>query len=330
MENDILLHVEGLNVGFKTRDGYSPAVQDVSFDIPRGKVTAIVGESGSGKSVTSKSILRLLESNAEVTCKAMTFDGVDMMALGDKEMRSVRGNRISMIFQEPMTSLNPLMTVCKQISESLMKHQGLRKYEARKQALELLKQVGIPDAESRLDDYPHQLSGGMRQRVMIAMAIACNPQLLIADEPTTALDVTIQAQILDLLLELKEKRNMSILLITHNLGVVAEVAEQVITMYAGQIVERMSVEKTFTHPQHPYTHGLIRSIPTAAQAHGILNVIEGTVPSPMFYPKGCHFSNRCPYASDKCKSEMPLLTEADSGHLVRCFYPLSDERGQLE
>ena len=200
MNDDALLHIENLNVGFKTRDGYSPAVQDVSFDIPRGQVTAIVGESGSGKSVTAKSLLRLLESNAEVSCKSMTFDGIDMMQLSDKEMRSMRGNRISMIFQEPMTSLNPLMTVCKQVSESLIKHQNMTKADARTKTLELLNQVGIPDAEARLDDYPHQLSGGMRQRVMIAMAIACNPQLLIADEPTTALDVNIQAQILDLLL----------------------------------------------------------------------------------------------------------------------------------
>ena len=330
MTNDVLLHVEGLNVGFKTRDGYVPAVQDVSFDLPRGKVTAIVGESGSGKSVTSMSVLRLLDKNAVMSCRSMIFDGIDMTKLSDKEMRSMRGNRISMIFQEPMTSLNPLMTVSKQVSESLIKHQHLSKSEARAQTLNLLRQVGIPDAEARMDDYPHLLSGGMRQRIMIAMAIACNPQLLIADEPTTALDVTIQAQILDLLLELKESRSMSILLITHNLSVVAETAEFVKTMYAGQIVEEMTVTKAFTHPMHPYTHGLLRSIPTTSQAHGILNVIEGTVPSPMFYPKGCHFSNRCPYAREICSIEEPEMKQVDDQHFVRCFFPLSDEKGVLE
>lgn len=333
MENeqkDILLHVEDLCSGFMTREGYVPAVDHVSFDIPRGEVTAIVGESGCGKSVTALSVLRLLkEPPAVIKAEHMCFDGKELLTLNDTEIRGIRGNKISMIFQEPMTSLNPLMTISRQIMEPLRLHQGMTKHQARAKTLELLKQVGIPDAESRMDDYPHQLSGGMRQRVMIAMALACNPLLLIADEPTTALDVTIQAQILDMITDMQRDLGIAVIMITHNLGIVAEMAQNVIVMYAGQIVEKMPVYQTFTHPWHPYTHGLLKSIPTGSDEK--LNVIEGYVPNPLFYPKGCRFSNRCPYATDKCREEAPELVEAgDKDHYVRCFYPLKDERGIID
>jgi len=330
MENkDYILQVKGLNVGFQSRAGYTPAVMDVSFGIERGKVTALVGESGSGKSVTAMSITHLLNvATARIEAEEVTFDGVDLLNMSDAELRKVRGNKITMIFQEPMTSLNPLMTIVKQISESLIIHRGMSKREAREVSRDLLEQVGIPDAERRLDEYPHQFSGGMRQRAMIAMAMACKPQLLIADEPTTALDVTIQAQILHLIKNLQKQNDMTVLLITHNLGVVAENAQHVIVMYAGEIVENMDVRTAFTHPWHPYTHGLIKAIPSAVDKGEELYVIEGVVPHPLEYPEGCHFSNRCPYADEQCKQKQPLV-EVEPGHLVRCCHPLSDERGVL-
>ena len=324
-----LLRVRKLNVGFTSRAGYSPAVMDASFDIEKGKVTALVGESGSGKSVTALSILRLLPEQAVITADEINFEGTDLFRLSEKQMQKIRGNRISMIFQEPMTSLNPLMNISRQISESLILHQGMKPNEAKKQTIELLELVGIPDAKRRLNDFPHQLSGGMRQRVMIAMAMACKPEMLIADEATTALDVTIQAQILYLIKELQKKNDMTVLLITHNLGVVAETAQNVMVMYAGQIVENMSVEQTFTHPWHPYTHALIKSMPSAVEKGEKLYVIEGIVPDPLEYPPGCHFANRCPYADDECRLSAQELKEAEPNHFVRCCHPLSDERGIL-
>ncbi len=323
-----LLHIQSLSTGFKSSDGYIPAVSDVSFDIDEGESVALVGESGCGKSVTALSILRLLQiPPAEIKAKEMTFEDIDLQTLTIKEMRKVRGNRISMIFQEPMTSLNPLMPVGEQIAEAVKLHRGYNKTEAMKVAVEMLKKVGIPDTEKRAGEYPHQMSGGMRQRVMIAMALSCNPKLLIADEPTTALDVTIQAQILDLIGTLQKDSNMAMLLITHNLGIVAEVADRVMVMYAGQIVESSPVANVFSHPWHPYTHGLLRSIPSADKKVPVLNVIKGVVPSPMFFPKGCRFNPRCPYATEKCVQEPPELMEVEPGHKVRCHFPLSDERG---
>ena len=323
-----LLHVESLSTGFKSSDGYIPAVSDVSFDIGEGESVALVGESGSGKSVTALSVLRLLQiPPAEINAKALLFDGIDLQKLSKREMRKVRGNRISMIFQEPMTSLNPLMPVGEQISEAICLHTGAGRAEAHRRTVEMLERVGIPDAEQRSKEYPHQMSGGMRQRVMIAMALSCSPKLLIADEPTTALDVTIQAQILDLIGTLQKQSNMAMLLITHNLGIVAEVADRVMVMYAGQIVESSPVETVFTHPWHPYTHGLLRSIPSAEEKVPVLNVIKGVVPSPMFFPKGCRFHPRCPYAQEKCRCEAPALNEVEPGHGVRCHFPLSDDRG---
>ena len=326
-----LLHIENLSTGFKSSDGYIPAVSDVSFDIMPGESVALVGESGCGKSVTALSILRLLKiPPAEIKASAIRYEDIDLLALSDSEMRRVRGNDISMIFQEPMTSLNPLLPVGFQVAEAVALHMGKGKNEAAAYAVDMLAKVGIPDASKRAAEYPHQMSGGMRQRVMIAMALACNPGLLIADEPTTALDVTIQAQILDLIGSLQKERGMAMLLITHNLGIVAEVAKRVMVMYAGQIVESAKSELIFIHPWHPYTHGLLNSIPSADEKVETLNVIKGVVPSPMFFPKGCRFSPRCPLAREKCRAELPGLFETEPGHLVRCWYPMSDERGVIE
>ena len=330
MEKKALLQVENLNTSFKTPDGVVPAVTGVSFDIMPGESVALVGESGSGKSVTSLSILRLLAMPpAVIEADGIRFGETDLLALNDKEMRQVRGNEISMIFQEPMTSLNPILTVGFQIAEVLRLHLGMNKDEANRAAVEMLKKVGIPDAEKRAKEYPHQMSGGMRQRVMIAIALACNPRLLIADEPTTALDVTIQAQILELISDLQKERGMAMLLITHNLGIVAQMADRVMVMYAGQIVESIGVDGVFTHPWHPYTHGLLHSIPSAERKVKRLNVIQGVVPNPMFYPEGCRFSPRCPYAQEGCVCEQPQLREVEPGHWVRCHFPLSDERGEI-
>jgi len=326
-----LLTVRNLNIGFRTDSGLTPAVDGFDMDIDRGQSLALVGESACGKSVSALSLMRLLESPpAVVSADAMVFDGQEMQNLGEEDLLKIRGNRMSMIYQEPMTSLNPIMSIGAQLAEPIRLHNRIGKKEASEQVIRLLESVGIPDAARQLRAYPHQFSGGMRQRAMIAMAIACRPELLIADEPTTALDVTIQAQILSLLNELRRELNMSLLLITHNMGVVAQNADLVAVMYAGQIVEQMTADTAFTHPFHPYTHGLLNSIPRVNVKKERLESLEGTVPSPMFYPKGCRFAPRCPFRKEVCAASAPPLAEVSDNHRVRCFAPLSDERGVLE
>ena len=316
-----LMQVENLHISFKTPDGLVPAVTGVSFAISPGESVALVGESGSGKSVTALSCLRLLPMPpAEVKADVMSFNGIDLLS-GVSGIQKVRGNEVAMIFQEPMTSLNPLLTIGFQIAEAAAHHLGYSRKKAWAHAVEMLELAGIPDAAKRAKTYPHQMSGGMRQRVMIAIALVCSPKLLIADEPTTALDVTIQAQILKLTDDLQKKNGMALLLITHNMGIVAQKTERVMVMYAGQIVESTATDNIFTQPAHPYTDGLLRSIPSAAKKVKRLNVIPGAVPSPMFYPKGCRFAPRCSFAKEKCAAEQPELREISSNHLVRCHYP---------
>jgi oligopeptide/dipeptide ABC transporter ATP-binding protein len=315
-----LLEVADLRVHFHTDDGVLKAVDGVSLSVHAGETLGLVGESGCGKSVTAFSILQLVPSPpARYAGGEIRFGGKNLLALTDDEMRRVRGNKISMIFQEPMSSLNPIMSIGRQIAEAILEHQRRPKREARELALEMLRRVGIPAAESRIDDYPHQLSGGMKQRAMIAMALACRPRLLVADEPTTALDVTIQAQILDLLKELQHELGMAILLITHDLGVVAETCDRVAVMYAGKVVEYAPVVELFERPRHPYTHGLFRSLPTLAGAKGVLPVIPGAVPSPLDFPTGCRFRTRCPLAQEVCKQEPPLA-EVTPGHSAACHF----------
>ena len=319
-----LLEVDDLKTYFFTRDGVVRAVDGLSFSVARGETLAIVGESGCGKSVTSLSILRLIASPPGRTVAGrVVFEGRDLLALPEPEMRTVRGDAISMIFQEPMTSLNPVLTIGRQIAEVLTLHRGLSNQEATRRAVEMLKLVHIPEPERRIDEYPHELSGGMRQRVMIAMALACEPRLLIADEPTTALDVTIQAQILELMRELKGRTGAAIVLITHDLGVVAEMAERVVVMYAGRKVEEAPVAELFARPRHPYTRGLLASIPKlrASGTHAVkrLSEIAGTVPSLAEPIAGCAFAPRCAYATERCRSEYPPLEEAAPGHLVACW-----------
>lgn len=317
---DKLLDVNGLSVGFHSEDGVFQAVDHMSFAVRKGESVCIVGESGCGKSVTSLAIMGLLNiPPAEVTGEIM-FDGRNLLKLSKEEMRQIRGNQIAMIFQEPMTSLNPVFTCGYQIAEALIQHEGMSKKDARERAIELMRFVGIPSPEKRVDNYPHQLSGGMRQRVMIAMALACKPKLLIADEPTTALDVTIQAQIMKLLRDLKEKLGMALILITHDMGVVAQMAEWVIVMYAGQEVERADVRSIFRNPLHPYTRGLLESIPKLTSARDEpLKTIEGTVPGMYDMPKGCHFAPRCAFCTERCKNEVPDFVDMGDGHMVRCF-----------
>ena len=323
-----MLNVDNLHITFNTSDGKVPAVTGVSFGIDSGESVALVGESGSGKSITALSCMRLLPAPPSVvTADAMSFDGKDLLDLSIDQMRRVRGNEIAMIFREPMTSLNPLLTIGYQIAEVASLHLGFSKDRAWKYALEMLERVGIPESKKRAKEYPHQMSGGMRQRVMIAIALSCNPKLLIADEPTTALDVTIQAQILKLIDDLQKDIGMALLLITHNLGIVAQKTERVLVMYAGQIVECTKTDNVFTNPAHPYTDGLLRSIPSVEKKVPRLNVIKGVVPSPMFYPKGCRFSPRCPYAKDKCVQDEPGLVELGMGHHARCHYPLAAPQG---
>jgi peptide/nickel transport system ATP-binding protein len=313
-----LLDVEDLQTHFRTPDGVNRAVDGVSFQVKEGETLAIVGESGCGKSVTANSILRLIPEPPGKIAGAIRFQGRDLLALPERAMRDIRGNDISMIFQEPMTSLNPVLTIGRQLRETLRLHEGLERRAAEDRAVEMLNLVGIPEARRRLREYPHQLSGGMRQRVMIAMALACDPKLLIADEPTTALDVTIQAQILDLMRRLREESGAAIVLITHDLGVVAEVCDEVVVMYAGQVVERAPVEALFRMPQHPYTVGLLGALPRLDHRRPRLAAIEGSVPNMSAPPAGCRFQARCPFRIPRC-AELPPLADIGGGHLSRCW-----------
>jgi oligopeptide/dipeptide ABC transporter ATP-binding protein len=289
--------------------------------VKRGETLGVVGESGCGKSVTALSVMRLIpDPPGKIVQGSIRFDGRDLVTLPAEEMRKIRGNRIGMIFQEPMTSLNPVFTVGDQIIEAVVLHKGVSYEQGRARAVEMLRKVGIPSPESRVDDYPHQMSGGMRQRVMIAMALSCDPALLIADEPTTALDVTIQAQILELMRKLQDELGMSILLITHDLGVVAQNAQHVAVMYAGKVVEYSNTREVFGNPRHPYTVGLFRSIPKLGVRVERLDTIPGTVPSALEFPEGCRFHNRCPFATEKCTREEPALAEIAPGHTVACHY----------
>jgi oligopeptide/dipeptide ABC transporter ATP-binding protein len=322
MEAQPLLSIENLKTYFYVRDRVAKAVNDVSLAIQPGETLGLVGESGCGKSVTAHSIIQLIpDPPGKIVDGRILFDGQDLLALSETDMRKIRGNRISMIFQEPMTSLNPVFTVGDQVGEVLRLHQRLSRKEARSRVLDIFKQVGIPAAETRLDDFPHQMSGGMRQRVMIAMALACNPRLMIADEPTTALDVTIQAQILDLMNKLKADTGASILFITHDLGVIAEMAQYVAVMYAGHMVEYADVKTLFTAPKHPYTVGLMESIPVLGHktAAGRLSTIKGVVPSLFDLPQGCLFSDRCPDVFDDCRQTAPQMVPVGPNHMARCL-----------
>jgi peptide/nickel transport system ATP-binding protein len=315
-----LLEVEDLRIAFTDGRGrITEAVAGTSFAIGRGKTLGIVGESGSGKSVTALSIMRLLPKESARISGAVRFEGRDLTALPDREIQDLRGNRMAMVFQEPMTSLNPSYTVGDQIGEALRRHRGLSAQEANLEAVELLRRVRIPSPEARVDDYPHKLSGGMRQRVMIAMALACAPALLIADEPTTALDVTIQAQILDLLRKLRDETGTAIILITHDLGVVAEMCDEAVVMYAGEIVERAPVATLFAAPEHPYTVGLIGSLPRLSEKRAQLSAIPGTVPALDGTLRGCRFAPRCPFADAHCRTEAPPLVAIDATHVSRCW-----------
>jgi peptide/nickel transport system ATP-binding protein len=322
--NDLVLDVKNLKTVFFTNSGLFKAVDDVSFSVRRGETLAIVGESGCGKSVTALSIMRLVpDPPGRIVGGSVVLEGTDLLALEDDEMRAIRGNRISMIFQEPMTSLNPVMRIGDQITEALRLHQNISNKEAWKQAVDMLRLVRIPEPERRAQEYPHQLSGGMRQRAMIAMALACRPVLLIADEPTTALDVTIQAQILALMVDLQKRLGTGLILITHDLGVVAQTAQRVIVMYAGRKVEEASVEALFENPMHPYTRGLMASMPAVislgAKTEARLTEIPGMVPSLTNLPPGCAFAPRCPLAIDRCRAEYPPLQEFGGRHLAACW-----------
>ncbi|GGS23632.1 ABC transporter ATP-binding protein [Deinococcus knuensis] len=341
-QGEVLLAVNGLKTYFSTDDGVVKSVDGVTFHIKKGETLAVVGESGSGKSVTSLSVMRLIPMPpGKIVEGEILFtgkDGVqkDIVNLSEAEMRKIRGNDISMIFQEPMTSLNPVYTVGDQIAEAVMLHQGKNKKEAMDVATDMLRFVGIPAPEKRVNEYPHQMSGGMRQRVMIAMALSCKPALLIADEPTTALDVTIQAQILDLMRKLQSDVGMSILFITHNLGVVAEMADRVVVMYGGRVVEEGDVVEIFKAPRHPYTMGLLNSIPRPGEAHepgqpkGRLEAIPGNVPNPLNLPSGCAFEPRCKFAVPDCSKAVPALEDTGHGHMSRCIRWREFEQVQAE
>lgn len=313
-----VLEVNDLQIEFPIDETYYKAVQGVSFHIGAGETLGIVGESGCGKSVTSLSIMRLLSDKTRVSGEVV-YNDKDLLKLTDAQMRKIRGNEIGMIFQEPMTSLNPVHKIGRQVGETLFLHRGMSTREAYRASIEMLQRVGIPRAEQIVDEYPHQLSGGMRQRVMIAIAMACNPTLLIADEPTTALDVTIQAQILELMRNLAKDNGTSILLITHDLGVVAEMCDRVVVMYAGRVVEEGAVRQIFHNPQHPYTKGLLNSIPKLIGERTRLQPIEGNVPSLQNMPEGCRFAARCPFVMDKCIAHNPDLFQVEDGHASRCF-----------
>ncbi len=329
-DNQYLLQVKHLHTYFTSKKGLIKAVNDTSYAVREGETLGIVGESGSGKSVSAMSILRLLDGNGFIDSGEILFDGKDLTKISLDEMYAIRGNDISVIFQEPMTSLNPVFTIEKQISEVFIIHQNMDKKEAAKKAVDILRDVKIPNPEIVAKQYPHQLSGGMRQRVMIAMALACRPKLLIADEPTTALDVTIQAQILKLMNELKEERGTSILFITHDLGVINQMADDVAVMYCGEVVERVPAKVIFnpkTENSHPYTEGLMASIPRLdTPANQRLEAIPGSVPHPLDLPKGCKFAPRCKYATDKCREIEPEMVKISDTQEIRCFYPNKEER----
>ena len=318
--NNNVLEIRGLNSYFFTEKGVAPAVDGLDLDIPKGKIIGLVGESGCGKSMTAKSIMGLLKYPGRVAGGSIRFEDQDLTRLSDKELRKICGNDISMIFQEPMTSLNPVLKVGRQVRETLLVHNpAMSKAEAKQRVVEMFQRVGIPEAEKRYDCYPHELSGGLRQRVMIAMAMVCKPKLLIADEPTTALDVTIEAQILRLMKELRDETGMSVLIITHNMGVVAEICDYVYVMYAGKIMEQAETFELFDQTMHPYTKGLLDSIPRIGQNAERLHTIPGVVPNLLHLPQGCPFSNRCEYATDHCRTEKAQLHPVAPDHQVRCF-----------
>ena len=327
-----LLEVKHLHTFFKTRKGIVKAVNDVSYSLEPGRTIGIVGESGSGKSVSAMSILRLLDGNGYIDSGEVLFEGEDLTKMKLNDLYKVRGDKISVIFQEPMTSLNPVFTVKKQIAEPFIIHRGMKKKQAEREVIKMLDAVQIPNPEAVANQYPHQLSGGMRQRVMIAMALACRPKILIADEPTTALDVTIQAQILRLMNDLQRENGTSIIFITHDLGVINEMADDVVVMYCGQVVEQSSARVIFTNCKysHPYTEGLMYSIPRLEDTSARLEPIPGAVPHPLALPKGCKFAPRCKYCTQKCIDEEPPLTEIVTGQSIRCFYPEKEERRSAE
>lgn len=327
-----LLEVKHLHTFFKTRKGIVKAVNDVSYSLEPGRTIGIVGESGSGKSVSAMSILRLLDGNGYIDSGEVIFEGQDLTKLKIDELYKIRGDKISVIFQEPMTSLNPVFTIKKQIAEPFIIHRGMKKKQAEQEVIKMLEAVQIPNPEAVAKQYPHQLSGGMRQRVMIAMALACRPKILIADEPTTALDVTIQAQILRLMNDLQRENGTSIIFITHDLGVINEMADDVVVMYCGQVVEQSSARVIFTDCKysHPYTEGLMYSIPRLEDMSKRLEPIPGAVPHPLALPKGCKFAPRCKYCTQKCIDEEPSLQEIVSGQFIRCFYPEKEERQSAE
>ncbi len=321
-----LLEVDDLATYFYTPEGVVKAVDGVTYDLEEGEVLALVGESGCGKSVSALSLMRLIGAPGYNVRGTVTFDGKDLLALTETEMRAIRGNDMAMIFQEPMTSLNPVLTIGRQLTEAIALHLGYDKQQSIDRAGDLLEMVGIPEGRGRLNDYPHQFSGGMRQRVMIAMALSCNPKMLIADEPTTALDVTIQAQILELVQELGKETGTSVLIITHNLGVVARYADRVNVMYAGKIIERGTAREIYGNPRHPYTIGLLKSVPRLDEERkALLEPIEGLPPDLIFLPEGCSFRARCAYAIDRCATEIPPLVEVADAHTAACF--VSDQLG---
>lgn len=323
MADENLLVIDGLRDVLTLKNG-EPAypVDGVSFTVARGKTVGLVGESGCGKSMTARTVMRILDSGIAPCGGNITFDGEDLLALPEPKMRDIRGNRIAMIFQEPMTALNPSISVGKQVREAILLHEKVSRKEAKERVIQMFREVGIPEAERRYKSYPHQLSGGLRQRICIAMGMICNPDLLIADEPTTALDVTVEAQILELMKRLQRESGMSILIITHNLGVVADICDEVNVMYAGQIVEHATKGEIFNHPLHPYTTGLMDAIPRVnGDMEHDLHTIPGTVPSLGNFPEGCRFCTRCPFADERCRTQAPALTDAGNGHLVRCFKP---------
>jgi peptide/nickel transport system ATP-binding protein/oligopeptide transport system ATP-binding protein len=315
-----LLEVRGLTTAFMTGGGEVNAIEDVSFSLKEGEILGIVGESGSGKSVTALTVMDLLpKPPARVAAGQVVFNGQDLTRMSDREMQRIRGPGISMIFQEPMTSLNPVFSIGDQIMETIAAHERLSQSDLRKRAITMLDKVGIPSAATRLDDYPHQMSGGQRQRVMIAMALACNPKLLIADEPTTALDVTIQAQILDLLMDLRDEFGMAIIIITHNMGVIAETADRVLVMYAGRVIEEAPVAQVFDRPLHPYTRGLLECVPSLTEDRPRLVAIPGTLPEPARRPPGCRFAPRCAHAQPACSAAIPTLDLLEPAHTAACF-----------